>query len=435
MRNERTVGASFRRSQKDASDISTNAMQYAHSGSRIHASVETLVLSQKFDFMSALLIIANAVSIGANTEYMSSSQSEFMPFPLRAIQVIFCIVFAIELGLRLYVFRLRFFYVRGAVWNYMDLGLVLLQVAEELVAVVLGTAGRSNDDSSVGSSAPSLLRLLRILRLVRVLRVMRVLKFAGELRALVISVLGCMRPFLWTLVLLFLVLYLFAVYFTQVVINHRVEKGELTPELEQHFGSLFVSLLVLYESMTGGLDWHQAVEPLIQDISPAVGIVFVLYIAFTSLAMTNVLTGIFVESALLRAKEDRELVIERNARDLFSKVDRDGDGMIVWDTFQGQLADLGVKEYFKCIDVNIADAQKIFSLLDENYCGIINAEEFHNGCLELRKAAKSLDLLMLSFETSQVFQAQDEHLSRIDRHLSVIADELRAPYRDMKVEH
>eukprot|EP00913_Durusdinium_trenchii_P003197 g2957.t1 len=64
--------------------------------------------------------------------------------------------------------------------------------------------------------------------------------------------------------------------------------------------------------MTGGVDWNDLSLPL-EPISPIMSLIFALYIAFavplfsrqTVLAMMNVVTGVFVESALGSAREDR----------------------------------------------------------------------------------------------------------------------------------
>ena len=75
----------------------------------------------------------------------------------------------------------------------------------------------------------------------------------AELRTLVSSILGCMRSLFWTLVLLFLGIYLASAYFTQIVLDYRVatddETGIEKEMLHHHFGSLGRSVLSLYEAM------------------------------------------------------------------------------------------------------------------------------------------------------------------------------------------
>merc|ERR1719272_2711098 len=68
-----------------------------------------------------------------------------------------------------------------------------------------------------------LLRILRILRLVRILRVVRVLHLISELRVIVSSIVGSFRSLIWVVVLLLLMIYIVAVFFTQSVTDHIVQ--------------------------------------------------------------------------------------------------------------------------------------------------------------------------------------------------------------------
>merc|ERR1712087_637968 len=72
--------------------------------------------------------------------------------------------------------------------------------------------------------------------------------------------------------------------------------------------------------MTGGLDWDTIAWPLFEKISPWLGILFVLFIAFTMLAMMNVVTGIFVENVQCSAKLDKEEWVMQNARECIKNV-------------------------------------------------------------------------------------------------------------------
>merc|ERR1712190_567509 len=157
-----------------------------------------------------------------------------------------------------------------------------------------------------GNSNLSFMRIIRMLRIVRIMRLVRILRFVQELRTMVLSIAGSMRSLLWTLMLLLLMMYVLSVFLTQMI----VQRGEDDPSildmngsLYQYFNSVPRSVLSLYQSMTGGTDWNEVLEPLETHISPWLSILFSIYIAFAVLAMMNVVTGVFVESALLTAKE------------------------------------------------------------------------------------------------------------------------------------
>merc|ERR1719502_2503498 len=89
----------------------------------------------------------------------------------------------------------------------------------------------------------SFMRILRMFRLVRIMRMIRILRLISELRTIVASIMGSMRSLLWTVVLIFMLVYVFAVYLTQLVLDYRVdnidnEQVEHDIALTYLFGSL-----------------------------------------------------------------------------------------------------------------------------------------------------------------------------------------------------
>merc|ERR1740116_577257 len=110
--------------------------------------------------------------------------------------------------------------------------------------------------------------------------------------------------------LLLLGIYGIGVYFTQLIADHRmlnlVRDEADDPALVWHFGGVSSSMLSLFQAMSGGVNWEDLCGPLMTNVSPLQGIVFSGYIAFTVLALTNVVTGVFVEGALKSAKEEEE---------------------------------------------------------------------------------------------------------------------------------
>jgi len=193
-------------------------------------------------------------------------------------------------------------------------------------------------------------------------RLLRVLRFIGELRLLVLCILGSMRAFLWTMLLLFIVLYIFGVYFTQLVQNHRSETGELNSTLDKYYGTLGSTVLGLFQSVTGGLDWETMSTPLMREVTPLLAVMFVFFISFTTLAVLNLVTGVFVESALLRAKEDKDLCIVSQARMLFKTMDDDfhSSGEISWSKFAAHLTSAEMKSFFDSMEIDISYAQSVF---------------------------------------------------------------------------
>jgi len=131
--------------------------------------------------------------------------------------------------------------------------------------------------------------------------------------------------------------------------------------------------------------------------------------------MLNVITGVFVESALRRAHEDKDALMIENVREIFLNIKGDMDGKLTLANFEKQAEASAMLEYFKAIDVDPSEARGLFRLLDRDGSDTIDAEEFFCGCLRLRGPAKALDLALVEHQVKE--------LSRnFQRHAALVAE-------------
>ena len=133
--------------------------------------------------------------------------------------------------------------------------------------------------------------MFKITRLLQVVRSLRIVRFIGALRALVSSVIDTTRQLVWALILLVLVIYSFAILFTDACQDHMFRVGH-DEVMSEHFGSVYSSCTTLFQSILAGMDWKAAADSLLP-----LGIFWVqlfnLYIAFCGFAVLNVMTGVF----------------------------------------------------------------------------------------------------------------------------------------------
>jgi len=168
--------------------------------------------------------------------------------------------------------------------------------------------------------------------------------------------------------------------------------------LYYYFGSLGRAILSLWQAMSGGLDWDSLAGPFFTKISWLTGMAFASYIAFALLALMNVVTGVFVQTALLSAQKEEQNFVTSQIISLFSKSDSDGDARLSWDEVLDSLQDpISQKEWIS-IGIQEADARYLFKLLDLETSGEVAFEEFMAGCLRLNGSAKALDLLTVMQE-------------------------------------
>lgn len=398
-----------------------------------------LLNNPKFEVVTTLLVFSNAITIGIQTDWAARNVTHSVPRIFQLLETFFCVCFSFELGVRLFVWQCQFFYHKDNwKWNLFDMIVVTVQVVEEVIGFVynpiwIQTGGMEKEGLQTNFTA---LRIMRILRVIRIVRLVRILRLINELRTLVNSIVGTLKSLIWTCMLIFLMIYIVGVYLTQVVTEARVDLQDSTRAEDKsldatfvlYYGTLTQSLLSLYQSISNGIDWAVMVSPLTDHIHPMLGLMFVAYIVFSTLAVFNVVTGVFVETALASAKEDKDVYMVNHLRNIFMSSDANRDGTIDWEEFESQLDNKQFREYFKAIDVDISEARGIFRLLDASDTGQIDAEEFLSGCLRLKGAAKSLDMNILLRETrrmSQMYKAHARWVERNMRHMNSVLPAVR----------
>jgi len=376
------------------------------------------VQHQYFDYTFGALILLNAVSIGVQTEHMAHSQEEDPPLAFQICDSIFCVLFTLELGLRLVAYRLRFFCMTGWRWNWFDAVLVTMQVFEEITMIVARVS--LTDSDTEGGGNLSFLRVLRILRLVRVVRLARVLRLVRQLRTLVTSIGASLQSLAWTVMLIVFIIYVVGIYFTQLVTNERI--GATAAELDsqnmqmmaRYFGTLERSCLSLFQSISGGVSWEIILSPLVEDVSWLVAPLFTLYIAFSLLAMMNVVTGVFVESALQSSAEDKEEFFASQLLELIMQHGENDDGYLWAHVLEGMVANPETAQRLAALDIKKAEALNLFKLIDIEKTGGIPINSFIMGCLRLRGAARSIDVATMMFEQKRFLKEWQAHAAYME---------------------
>merc|ERR1712100_247907 len=118
----------------------------------------------------------------------------------------------------------------------------------------------------------------------------------------------------------------------------------------------------------------------------------------------NIVTGVFVEAAMRKGREDQDNFLINNVRELFRSIFADGSGRITWIDFESHLDERVMQDYFVAVDLDRSEAKGLFHLLDMDGNGFIDVNEFLSGCLRLRGPAKSLDMQLLLRENRRALQ-------------------------------
>mmetsp|Transcript_51128 Transcript_51128/g.91848 ORF Transcript_51128/g.91848 Transcript_51128/m.91848 type:complete len:538 (+) Transcript_51128:127-1740(+) len=352
-----------------------------------------------FDKLSAGLLISNALFIGVQVDF--GFQPE-MPAVLDTLDIVFNVLFLIELFIRLGGYGCREFWCNEQLraWHAFDFVVVLLSSIDTGISLAL-----SGQNTPLGNV--SILRIIRIVRIVRVLRIIRVLKFFRDLRILIASLANTIKTVSFALILLLLGMYMFAVALTQLVADHVNEQSALGKPIAADddmlffFGSVGHTIFALFMTTAGGIDWKDAAVPLITVGNMAISI-YIAFVVIMLMCVMNVLTGIFCQAAIETAASDRENMMHTQLEEtkeyvevlktLFLSWDDTGDGKCNIDEFVRHIQDEATIALLKTLEIDARDALALFELLDSNGSGEIDLEEFITGCITLRGGAKAVHM-------------------------------------------
>merc|ERR1719433_1041359 len=81
--------------------------------------------------------------------------------------------------------------------------------------------------------------------------------------------------------------------------------------LAEYFGSLDLSMLSLFMSISGGFDWRDCLDPL-RTVTEWYVPIFVGFITFVVFGVMNILTSVFIEASSRIIEVDWELVLHQS---------------------------------------------------------------------------------------------------------------------------
>merc|ERR1719323_923632 len=155
------------------------------------------------------------------------------------------------------------------------------------------------------------------------------------------------------MLLIVILMYVFGIFFTESVNDATIERAVRNEALlGKYWGTLGSSMTTLFKSVSGGLSWQEAVDPL-DGVAWHLSAVFSLYISFAYFAVLNVVTGVFCQSAIEGAQRDQDTVMTsimankkyhiEKVKALFQKIDNDGSGGITLQELERHIEDEEVR--------------------------------------------------------------------------------------------
>jgi voltage-gated sodium channel len=229
-----------------------------------NGGLRAFVESRGFNIAITTVIVVNAISLGLETSPRAVAAAGAL---LQALDRAALLVFTIEIALRLWVYRARFF--RGG-WNVFDFVIVAI--------AWLPTTGA-----------------FAVLRALRVLRVLRLLSVVPQMRSVVGALLNALPGMGSIVAVLLLVFYVSAVMATQLF-------GTAFPDW---FGSVGASMYSLFQIMTLE-SWSMGIVRPLMEVYPLAWLFFVPFVIVTSFAVLNLFIALIVNSMQSVHEQDRQ---------------------------------------------------------------------------------------------------------------------------------
>ncbi len=237
-------------------------------GTSMREQIASLISSRRFEYAIIGLVIINAIILGLETS--ETVMSTVGPVLLFLDQIIL-VIFVIELLMRFFVHRTRFFHDGWRVFDFIVVG----------IALIPASAG------------------FAVLRAFRVLRILRLLSVIPSLRGVVTGLVTALPGMGSIVVLMLLVFYVFAVMAAQLF-------GEAFP---QWFGTLGASAYSLFQIMTLE-SWSMGIVRPVMERFPYAWAFFIPFIMSTTFTVLNLFIGIIVSA--MQAEHDQTAAADRS---------------------------------------------------------------------------------------------------------------------------
>jgi len=344
-------------------------------------------------------------------------------------ELFFTITFVLDICLRVLALEGEFFVGEEAGWNMFDSLLALSSIADML-------GGLRADLNFM-----RVIRITRILRSFRLFSFLRMVPIMRSLRLMTLAIVKSIVPFVLAVFILLEVIFVFSVVIADGVAEYVMfHADDVSDDIRMYLGSLSMTMLSLFMSVSGGVDWW-SLGNILLHISVGYLFLFLFFILFTVLAVLNIITGIFVKEAKEMAAKDHHVQVQQdfeenrllltNLKQIFQRMDVKNTGCVSIVDFHQTMNDEDVRLQFAQVGLDIQDATAFFKILDQDGSSELSIEEFVMGCMRFKGRANRMDLEVMLMDTKKLMKKMarmhgefSERLTNIERVI-VKADENR----------
>lgn len=383
-----------------------------------------IIRSPKFDSVIGAVIVANTLIMSLELEYSGrvfkdevlnkcvdcDVRTTGIEAFFATMEHVFTGIFALELALRFCIDGYRYL---CSVSNVLDAMVVIVSMVDSWVLGPLGS-------DVMGSVA--VLRLMRLMRLAKVLRVVRVMKAFRSLRVLVSAVVNSVGALGWSMTLLFVLELVGAIFMAQVIqpfMEDETDDPDLQVFIWKHFGTWTNSMFTIFEitMAPGGFIQYRR---LYEDVHPAFGMFFVLYVCVVTFAVVRVITAMFLKATLSASdSEDANLSREKSekwsnyVRSVGAQADVNNTGVLSHEELAHLLEIDHFAEWIEEVNLDPCEVTRVFSALDQG-SNVVMFSEFETALKQMRGLPRAADVVINLYETRSILNRVIRMESRLD---------------------
>lgn len=361
-------------------------------------SCARLLLSPRFDGAISFIIVLNAISIGMEITYDLEGHDTTV---FKRLEHFYLIVYTVELGMRYYVSGWR---CMKSSWICFDFILVVGGIVSIWILIPL-----------LGKLPPGLgpMQVMRMLRLLRLARAVRLLVAFKTLWMLVRGLLSSTSTILYTFLLMFILVYVWACLGVEIITTHANygEDEDFTAAVDEFFPSLPATMLTLVQFifMDGVSDVYL---PLVYS-DPRLLLYFMMFLLGVSVALMNLVTAVIVEGAIEQAANDKEVQeayenekkkkLLAEVKGMFLELDEDGSGNLSreeiedapFEVQESLVRLLDKEDYSEVVDV-------LHTLCDLDDPDGISVDEFCQAVFKLLFSKQPVELFQIQKDIHQM---------------------------------
>eukprot|EP00927_Polykrikos_kofoidii_P021649 TRINITY_DN20425_c0_g1_i1.p1 TRINITY_DN20425_c0_g1~~TRINITY_DN20425_c0_g1_i1.p1 ORF type:complete len:824 (+),score=148.36 TRINITY_DN20425_c0_g1_i1:66-2474(+) len=241
-----------------------------------------------------------------------------------------CIYFTVELLVRFMAFEVKWSVIKDN-WFMFDSLLVAMMVTETWVMSIIIEITSLKGDGKLKNAG--ILRLLRLVRIARMARLVRLLRAMPELMILIKGIAMASRSVFFTLWLLLIIIYVFAIAFVQLL-------GDGEPPKQEYFSTVPDAMNSLLLHGCFGEDLP-AVVNAVGKTHIALGALLMIFVLLASLTVMNMLIGVLVEVVQVVASIEKETMqvqfVKSKLRECLESLDDNSDALISRTEFESML--------------------------------------------------------------------------------------------------